>query len=157
MSKAFAIQIMFILWSLYQSDIVYTQASVVGYSFFSSLELVMCTAVGLQVAHSRIVYVIPNATAPCPKNSDSSCHTLSWYSHKGSERLMSNDTVVILLKGSHSLNSTIYIDNGKNLTIRGDLEHMLSLAGAKHQTPHPVSSINCTSLETGIVFEISRS
>ena len=77
--------------------------------------------------------------------------TLSWYSHNGSESLMSNDIVVILLKGTHTLNSTIHIENHKNLTIIGESGYTLSLT-----CDQPVSWINCTSSEAGILFLNSR-
>ena len=109
-------------------------------------------AVGLQVAHSRVVYVTSNATASCPKRDDSSCHTLSWYSHSDRERLLSNDTVVKLLKGIHILNSTIHIENRKNLTIAGEDGYTLSFTDDRGKTPHPVTWINCTSsADTGII------
>ena len=148
MSESTMIQITFLLWLLscqYHPACGQWPTSAVGYSSLSSL--VMCTAVSLQVAHSRVVYVTPNATTPCPKNS--SCYTLNWYSCNGSKGLLSNDTVMVLLKGTHSLNSTIYVKNCINLTITGDV---LSLTGGKDQTPHPVSWINCTSSDTGIAF-----
>ena len=107
------------------------------------------------MAYSQIVYVKPNVTAPCPMSDNSSCHTLSWYSHNGRERLSSNDTVhmVILLKGTHILNSTVHIENHKDLTITGEDGYTLSFTNDKGQTPHPVTWINCTSsAETGIVF-----
>ena len=124
-----------------------------GYSSLSSLELVMSiAAIGLQVAHSRVVYVTPNATAPCPMSDDSGCHTLSWYSHSDRERLLSNDTVVKLLKGIHTLNSTIHIENRKNLTIAGEDGYTLSFTDDRGKTPHPVTWINCTSsADTGII------
>ena len=154
MSKLLAIQIMLLLWLMYQCNSISAQANVMGYSSLSSLELVMSiAAVGLQVAHSRVVYVTPNATSPCPKSDNSSCHTLSWYSHSDRERLLSNDTVVILLKGTHILNSTIHIENRKNLTIKGEDGYTLSFTDDRGQTPQPVTWINCTSsAETGIVF-----
>ena len=139
----------------HQCGPAYAQGSIaVGHPSLSSLELVMSIgAAGLQVAHSRVVYVTPNATAPCPKSDNSSCHTLSWYSHSDRERLLSNDTVVILLKGTHILNSTIHIENRKNLTIAGEDGYTLSFTDDRGQTPHPVTWINCTSsAETGIVF-----
>ena len=148
MSKSTVIQITFLLWLLscqYHPACGQWPASAVGHSSLSSL--VMCTAVSLQAAHSRVVYVIPNATTPCPKNS--SCYTLNWYSCNDSKGLLSNDTVMVLLKGTHSLNSTIYVKNIRNFTITGDV---LSLTGGKDQTPHPVSWINCTSSDTGIAF-----
>ena len=148
MSKSTVIQITFLLWLLscqYHPACGQWPTSAVGYSSLSSL--VMCTAVSLQVAHSRVVYVTPNAITPCPKNS--SCYTLNWYSCNGSKGLLSNDTVMVLLKGTHSLNSTIYVKNLRNFTITGDV---LSLTGGKDQTPHPVSWINCTSSDTGIAF-----
>ena len=119
MSKSFTVQILFLLWLLLQCDSACAQSSTVGYSTLSSL--VMSTAVGLQVVHSRVVYVTPNASIPCPKNSDdSSYHTLSWSSHNGSEKLLAaNDTVVILLKGTHTLNSTIYIEKCKKSNNHG--------------------------------------
>ena len=139
-----------------QCDSISAQANVMGYSSLSSLELVMSiAAVGLQMAYSHVVFVKPNATAPCPKSDDSGCHTLSWYSHSDRERLLSNDTVVKLLKGIHILNSTIHIENRKNLTIKGPEEdgYTLSFTDDRGQTPHPVTWINCTSsVETGIVF-----
>ena len=122
MSKLFVIQIMLLLWLMSQCDSLPAQANVMGHSPPSSLELKLVmsiAAVGLQVVHSRVVHVTPNATIPCPKSSDSSCHTLSWYSHNDRERLLSND-IVILLKGTHILNSTIHIKNRKNLTIKGE-------------------------------------
>ena len=147
MSK-FVIQIISLLWLL-----SYCYAQTLQYSSLSSL--VICAA-SLQVAHSHVVYVQPNATTPCPRNvSSSSCHTLSWYIHNGSERLMLNDTVVIFLKGIHSLDSTLYVRNRKNLTITGRAVHTLSLIGNftnSDQTPHPVSWISCNSSDTGIVF-----
>ena len=154
MSKLLAIQIMLLLWLMYRCNSISAQANVMEYSTLSSLELVMSiAAVGLQVAHSRVVYVTPNATAPCPKSDDSSCHTLSWYSHSDRERLLSNDTVVILLKGTHILNSTIHIENRKNLTITGEDGYTLSFTNDGGQTPFPVTWINCTSsAETEIVF-----
>ena len=156
MSKLLAIQTMFLLWLMCQCNSISAQANVMEYSSLSSLELVMSiAAVGLQVAHSRVVYVTPNATAPCPMSDNSSCHTLSWYSHSDRERLLSNDTVVKLLKGIHILNSTIQIKNRKNLTIKGPGEdgYTLSFTDDRGQTSHPVTWINCTSsAETGIVF-----
>ena len=151
MSKLLAIQIMLLLWLMCQCDSISPQANVMVYSSLSSLELVMSiAAVGLQVAYSQVVYVKPNATAQCPMSDNSSCHTLSWYSHSDRERLLSNDTVVILQKGTHILNSIIHIENRKNLTITGE---DLSFSNDKGQTPHPVTWINCTSsAETGIVF-----
>ena len=121
-----------------------------GYSSLSSLELVISIgAVSLQVAYSQVVYVKPNATAPCPMSDDSSCHTLSWY---GRERLSSNGTVVKLLKGMHILNSTIHIENRKNLTITGEDGYTLSFTDDRGKIPHPVTWINCTSsAETGII------
>ena len=154
MSKSFTVQILFFLWLLYQCDSSHAQSSTVGYSTLSSL--VMSTAVGLQVAHSRVVYVTPDASTPCPSNSDdSSCHTLSWYSHNDSEKLLANDTVVRLLKGIHTLNSTIYAGDYKNLTIMGEAAHTTSLADDKDQTLQTVTWINCTSSETRIVFNNS--
>ena len=64
---------------------------------------------------------------------------------------MSNDIVVILLKGTHTLNSTIHIENHKNLTIIGESGYTLSLT-----CDQPVSWINCTSSEAGILFLNSR-
>ena len=158
MSISGIIQITFLVWLLsYQYHPACGQwpASTVGHSFLSSL--VMCTAISLQVAHSRVVYVTPNDTTPCPKNSaDSSCHTLNWYGGNGSERLLSDDTVVILLKGTHSLNSTICIKNRKNLTITGEAGYTSLLTDGKDQTPSPMSWINCTSSDTGIVFLNSK-
>ena len=154
MSKLLAIQIMLLLWLMCQRDSISPQANVMGYSSLSSLELVMSIgAVGLQMAHSRVVYVTPNATVPCPRSDDSSCHTLSWYSHSDRERLLSNDTVVILLKGTHILNSTIHIENRKNLTITGEDGYTFTFTDDRGQIPHPVTWIYCTSsAETGIVF-----
>ena len=147
MSKL-VIQINFVLW------ILSCFAQVLQYSSLSSL--VTCT-VSLQVVQSRVVYVIPNATTPCPKNSgNSSCHTLNWYSHNSNERIISNDTVVILLKGIHFLNSTIYIENCKNLTITGEVADTLSLTdnnfANSNQMQHPISWISCSTSDTGIVF-----
>ena len=144
---------------MYQCDSISAQANVMEYSSLSSLELVTSiAAVGLQVAYSQVVYVTPNATIPCPKSDDSGCHTLSWYSHSDRERLLSNDTVhmVILLKGIHILNSTLHIKNHKDLTITGEDGYTLSFTNDRGQTPHPVTWINCTSsAETGIVFSNS--
>ena len=138
-----------------QCDSLSAQANVMGYSSPSSLELKLVmsiAAVGLQVAHSWVVHVTPSATIPSPKSSDSSCHTLSWYSHNDREGLLSNDTV-ILLKGTHILNSTIHIKNRKNLTIKGEDGYTLSLTDDGGQTLRPVTWINCTSsAETGIAF-----
>ena len=148
MSKSTVIQITFLLWLLscqYHPACGQWPASAVGYSSLSSL--VMCTAISLQVAHSCVVYVTPNATTPCPKNS--SCYTLNWYSCNDRKGLLSNDTVMVLLKGTYSLNSTIYVKNLRNFTITGDV---LSLTGGKDQTPHPVSWIDCTSSDTRIAF-----
>ena len=138
-----------LLWLVSYFDF-YAQA--VQYS--SLYSLVICAA-SLQVAHSCVVYVQPNATTLCPKNvSSSSCHTLSWYNHNGS---ISDDTMVIFLKGTHSLDSTLYIRNRKNLTITGEAVHdTLSLTGSfanSDQTSHPVLSwISCNSSDAGIVF-----
>ena len=158
MSISGVIQITFLVWLLsYQHHPAcgHWPASTVGHSFLSSL--VMCTAVNLQVAHSCVVYVTPNDTTPCPKsNADSSCHTLNWYGGNGSERLLSDDTVVILLKGTHSLNSTICIKNRKNLTITGEAGYTSLLTDGKDQTPSRMSWINCTSSDTGIVFLNSK-
>ena len=149
MSKSFTIQILLLLWLLCQCDSACAQSSTVGYSALSSL--VMSTADGLQVVHSRVVYVTPNASIPCPKNSDdSSCHTLSWYSHNDSEKLLANDTVVRLLKGVHTLNSTIYIENCKNLTIMGEAAHTTSLGDDKAQTLQPVTWINAPHQRQGL-------
>ena len=117
----------------------------------------MTCTVSLQVVQSCVVYVIPNATTPCPKNSgNSSCHTLNWYSRNGNERIISNDTVVILLKGIHFLNLTIYIENCKNLTITGEVADTLSLTdnnfANSNQMQHPISWISCSTSDTGIVF-----
>ena len=152
------IQITFLLWLLscqYHPACGQWHASAFGYSSLSSL--VMCTAVSLQVAHSHVVYVTPNNTTPCPKNSaNSSCHTLNWYGGNGSERLISDDTVVILLKGTHSLNSTICIKNRKNLTITGEVGYTSLCTDGIDQTPSPISWINCTSSDTGIAFLNSK-
>ena len=66
------------------------------------------------------------------------------------------DTVVILLKGIHFLNSTIYIGNCKNLTITGEVADTLSLTdnnfANSNQMQHPISWISCSTSDTGIVF-----
>ena len=157
MFKSVMTQIIYLLCLLlyHQCGPAYAQGSIAaGHPSLSSLEHVMSiAAVGLQVAYSQVVYLTPNATAPCPKSYNSSCHTLSWYSHSDRERLLSNDTVVILQKGTHILNSIIHIENRKNLTMAGEDGHTLSFTNDKGQTPHPVTWINCTSsAETGIVF-----
>ena len=158
MSISGVIQITFLVWLLsYQHHPAcgHWPASTVGHSFLSSL--VMCTAVNLQVAHSCVVYVTPNDTTPCLKsNADSSCHTLNWYGGNGSERLLSDDTVVILLKGTHSLNSTICIKNRKKLTITGEAGYTSLHTDGKDQTPSRMTWINCTSSDTGIVFLNSK-
>ena len=121
--------------------------------FYSAFTVCKLFAFGLQLGQSNVVYVTPGSESHCPDNS-TECHTLEWYAYSiGS--LITDNIEMRFLQGAHSLNTSITIENGRNITISGPgVGNMASRSN--DSTPHSMNWIICNATtSSGLTFSNS--
>ena len=113
-----------------------------------SVSLVLCV-VTLSLLSSKCngetYYVKPNSATLCPSEP---CHVLNYYVHHNT--FNTSNARFVFLPGSHTLNTTIVVENVQNLTLTGDDRFETGPLGL----PAPSSQIHCNRINgTGFDFE----